>query len=157
MRVEQLDRHWKGHQPLLVFDFPPSRAPKMLGSQQLFFGGRLVSRIFAEFQHPAIQTKIVQQKNKSAPAKREKRFYTNRVPKKQEVGGIFVWSGLELLSFFKYSRSKLKNQKPIAVDVLIKAYPTALLSCRSNLAGRKVRLYLLHVKCRKETMKKITK
>jgi hypothetical protein len=33
--------------------------------------------------------------------------------------------------FFEYSRSKLKN-----------------------LAGRKVRLYLLHVKCRKETMKK---
>ena len=29
-------------------------------SQQLFFGGRLVSRIFEEFQHPAIQTKKVQ-------------------------------------------------------------------------------------------------
>jgi hypothetical protein len=37
--------------------FPPNRAPKMLESQQLFFGLRLVSRIV---QHPAIQTKIVQ-------------------------------------------------------------------------------------------------
>jgi hypothetical protein len=31
----------------------------MWESQQLFFGGRLVSRIFEEFQHPAIQTKVV--------------------------------------------------------------------------------------------------
>jgi hypothetical protein len=30
------------------------------GSQLLFSGGWLVSRIFEEFQHPAIQTKIVQ-------------------------------------------------------------------------------------------------
>jgi hypothetical protein len=28
------------------------------------------------------------------------------------------------------------NQKPIVVDVLFKAYPMVLLSCRSNLAGR---------------------
>jgi hypothetical protein len=40
--------------------FPPNQAPKMWESQQLFFGGRLVNRIFKEFQHPAIQTKIVQ-------------------------------------------------------------------------------------------------
>jgi hypothetical protein len=32
----------------------------MQESQQLFFGLRLVSTIFEEFQHPAIQTKIVQ-------------------------------------------------------------------------------------------------
>ena len=32
----------------------------MQESQQLFFGLRLVSRIFEEFQQPAIQTKIVQ-------------------------------------------------------------------------------------------------
>jgi hypothetical protein len=32
----------------------------MQESQQLLFGGLLVSRIFEEFQHPAIQTKIVQ-------------------------------------------------------------------------------------------------
>jgi hypothetical protein len=32
----------------------------MRESQQLFFGLRLVSKKFEEFQHPAIQTKIVQ-------------------------------------------------------------------------------------------------
>jgi hypothetical protein len=40
--------------------FPPNRAPEMPESQQLFFGLRIVSRIFEEFQHPTIQTKIVQ-------------------------------------------------------------------------------------------------
>ncbi len=39
---------------------PPNRATKMRESQQLFFGLRLVSIIIAEFQHPAIQTEIVQ-------------------------------------------------------------------------------------------------
>jgi hypothetical protein len=34
----------------------------------------------------------------------------------------------------KYSRSKIKKQKPIAVDVLFRAYPMVPLSCRSNLA-----------------------
>ncbi len=41
----------------------------------------------------------------------------------------FAWSGSKLWSiFFKYSRVKLKNQKPIA-------YPMVPLSCRSNLGG----------------------
>jgi hypothetical protein len=34
--------------------------------------------------------------NKSAPANRKTGFYTNRVPKKQKVGGIFVFSGSEV-------------------------------------------------------------
>jgi hypothetical protein len=37
-----------------------NRAPKRRESQQLFFEGRLVCRIFEEFQYPAIQTKIVE-------------------------------------------------------------------------------------------------
>jgi hypothetical protein len=37
---------------------------------------------------------------------------------------------------FKYSKSTLINPKPIAVDVLIKAYPMVPFSCRSNLAER---------------------
>jgi hypothetical protein len=71
MRVVSLDRPSKSHQPLKVFDFlilvlnivlkprpfPPNRIPKMRESQQLLFRLRLVSE---EFQHPAIQTKIVQ-------------------------------------------------------------------------------------------------
>jgi hypothetical protein len=44
-----------------------------------------------------------------------------------------VAENYELLS--NIPRSKIKNKKPIAVDVLFKAYPLASLSCRSNLAG----------------------
>jgi hypothetical protein len=60
------------------------------------------------------------------PAKRKKRFYKNCDSNKQEAGFIL----------FKYSKLKLKNQKPISVDVFFKAYPMVPLSCRSNLAGR---------------------
>jgi hypothetical protein len=55
-----------------------------------------LSRIFEEFQRPAILTKIVQHfggifsSNKSAPANKKKGVYTKRVPKKPEVRGIFV-------------------------------------------------------------------
>jgi hypothetical protein len=68
----------------------------MQESQQLFFGIQLVSRIFEEFQHPTIQTIIVQHfggifsSNKNVPANKKKGFYTKHVPKKQEVGDIFV-------------------------------------------------------------------
>ncbi len=43
-------------------------------------------------------------------------------PNKQEVGFNFAWSGSELWSCFKYSALKLKNQKHIAVDVLLKGF-----------------------------------
>jgi hypothetical protein len=46
------------------------------------------------------------------------------------------WGGSELWSLFKYSRSKFKNQKPIAIDVLFQAYPMVPLLWRFNLAGR---------------------
>jgi hypothetical protein len=36
---------------------------------------------------------------------------------------------LKTLISFKYSRVKLKNQKPIAVDVLFKAYPMVPHTC----------------------------
>jgi hypothetical protein len=62
--------------------------------------------------------------------------HTNREPNKQEIGFNFAWSGSELWSCFKYSVLKLKNQKHIAVDVLLKGFPMVPLSCRSNLAGR---------------------
>jgi hypothetical protein len=59
-------------------------------------------RIFEEFQHPTIQTKIVQPfgefflTNKSAPAHRKKGFYANLDPNKQGVGFIIVRSSSEL-------------------------------------------------------------
>ncbi len=54
----------------------------------------------------------------------------------RRIGVLFAWSGSELWSCFKYSRSKIKNLKHIAVDVLLKGIPMIPLSCRSNLAGR---------------------
>ncbi len=66
-------------------------------------------------------------------------FYANREPNKQEIGFIFAWSCSELWSLLRYSR--VKNQKPTAVDVLFKAYP--MVQCRSNLAG----LYLQKLEC----------
>ena len=74
--------------------------------------------------------------NGSAPANRKTAFYANREPNKQEIGFNFAWSGSELWSCFKYSVLKLKNQKHIAVDVLLKGFPMVPLSCRSNLAGQ---------------------
>jgi hypothetical protein len=47
-------------------------------------------------------------------------------PLSQQVGGlgVFCMKWLRILKFFfKNSRSKLKNQKPIAVDVFYKAFP----------------------------------
>jgi hypothetical protein len=38
--------------------------------------------------------------------------------------------------FIKYSRPKIKNKKPMAIDVLFKAYSKVPLSCRSILARR---------------------
>jgi hypothetical protein len=63
-------------------------------------------------------------------------FIAKRDLNKQDVGFIFAWTGSEFWSLFKYSRVKLKNQKPTAFDVLFKAYPMVPLSCRSNLAGQ---------------------
>jgi hypothetical protein len=68
----------------------------MRGSQQLFFGLQLVRRIFEETltsrnpnQNSTTLWRIFSS-NKSEPADLKKGFYTNRVSKKQEVGGFFV-------------------------------------------------------------------
>ncbi len=64
-------------------------------------------------------------------------------PTRRMIRGIFVWSSSELWSFFKNSRSKLKNQKPKAVDVLFQAYPMVSLSGWSNLARWYLKLEVL--------------
>ncbi len=75
--------------------------------------------------------------NKSAPVNKKKGFYTNRVPKMQEVRGIFVWRGSELWRLLNYSRLEFEIKKHKAVDVLIQAYPMPPpLPCKSNLTGR---------------------
>jgi hypothetical protein len=69
----------------------------MRESQQLFFGLRLVSRMFEENQQPAIQTKIkqpvwgfFQQIKVLQPIGRKDSIQTDHDPNKQEVGYIFV-------------------------------------------------------------------
>jgi hypothetical protein len=103
--------------------FRQTRAPKMRKRHQLFFGLQLVSK---EFQHPAIQTKIEQHYGGF--------FHQIKVPvERQDCMQTVIKTSRR---FFKYSRVKLKNHKPIAADVLFKAYPMVPLSCRSNLARR---------------------
>ncbi len=46
---------------------------------------------------------------------------------------LFAWSGSELWSSFKYSRSKIKNEKHIAVDVFLKGFSmTTLMQIQSG-------------------------
>ncbi len=125
-----------GHIPQ---SFPPNRATKMREIQQLFLGLRLVCK---EFHHSAIQTKIEENfggffhqiKVRQPIGRKDSKQPV--VPTSKRIRCIFVWRGSELVSLLKYSRTKLKNQKHIAVDVLFKAYPMILLSGWSNLAGR---------------------
>ncbi len=53
----------------------------------------------------------------------------------RRIGFNFAWSGSGLWSLFKYSVLKWKNQKHIAVNVLLKGFLMIPLSYRSNLAG----------------------
>ncbi len=88
------------HVPKL-WTIPPNRAPKMRERHQLFFGLRLVSK---EFQHPAIQTKILQHfgglfsSNKSAPANSKTGFYANRDQNHPHVDPIWLNGTFKLLS-----------------------------------------------------------
>ncbi len=64
----------------------------------------------------------------------EEKMSTCKPWSKQAGGWIhFCMKRLRTWTLIKYSRSKIKNIKSIAVDVLFKAYP---LSYRSNLARR---------------------
>jgi hypothetical protein len=114
--------------------FSPNRTPQMRERHHLVFWLRLVSK---ELHHSAIQTQkeLDFSSSNSAPANRKRGFYANREQNKQEVGFIFAWSGSELWTLVKYSRSKIKNLKHIAVDVLLKGFPMITFSYRSNLAG----------------------
>ncbi len=82
--------------------FPPNPAPKMRDRHQLFFGLRLVSK---EFQHPAIQTKIVSS-DKSMPANRKTGFYANQDPNMQEVG-FFLHEAAQNFQSFQIFKSEI--------------------------------------------------
>ncbi len=59
-------------------------------------------------------------------------------PSAKEVGGLdgFLYEATQNFEVFKYSRLKLKNQKPTEVEVLSEAYLIIPQPCRSNLARR---------------------
>ncbi len=96
----------------------------MLELLQIFFSQAVIQRPNVDFWRPVRRKRL--------------RFVTIQpvIPTSRRIRCIFVWSGSKLWSLLKIARSKLKNQKPIAVDVLFQAYPMVPLSCRFNLAGR---------------------
>jgi hypothetical protein len=87
----------------------------------------LVSRIFEEFQHPAIS-------NQNSAALWQV-FSSNKRPiqavcRRMRRLEAFLYLTAQNFELFRKKRFK----KPIAVDVLSEAYPMIPLSCRSNLA-----------------------
>ncbi len=58
--------------------------------------------------------------------------YANWDPNKQEVGFVFAWRGSELWTLIKYTRSKIKNKKPTAVDVFSWPNGTTLMQIQSG-------------------------
>ncbi len=112
----------------------------MRESQQLFLRLRLVSE---ENQQSAIQTKIehhfvrfFQQIKGRQPIGRKDSKQTV-IPTSRRLDS-FLCEAAQIFELFSNSRSKLKNQKHIAVNVLFKTYPYLMipLSGWSNLAGR---------------------
>ena len=63
-------------------------------------------------------------------------YHTTCDPNKQKDQMYFCMKQPRALKSFQKFRSKLKNQKPIDVDILFQVYPMVPLSCRSNMAGR---------------------
>ena len=106
---------------------------------QLFFGLWLVSRAF---QHPAIQTKIEQNfggffhKIKVRQPTGRKDSKQTEIPKAEGWIHSCMKRLRTLNSYQIFNIKNKKYKKPLAVDVLFKAYPMVPLSCRSNLAGR---------------------
>jgi hypothetical protein len=130
--------------------FSPNSAPKIREGHQLFFGLRLESE---ELQHSAIQTKIEQhfggffhQTKVCQPIGRKDSMQTViRISRRLD---LFLHEEAQNFELFKYSRSKLKNQKHIAVDVLIKAYPSNDTTLRLIQSGRTVPLTPIQIRTR---------
>jgi hypothetical protein len=110
--------------------FPHNQPPKIRESQQLFYGGRLMSKIFEEFQHHAIQTKIVQhfgvffhQIKVRHPIRRKDSIQV--VCRRMRRLEAFLYGSaqnFELNSKLQDQNEKIKK-KPIVVDVLSEAFP----------------------------------
>ncbi len=152
MRVVPLESPLKGHQPLYVFDFLIS-GPNIWNNfkvlsrlmqnwtqsakMQLYFGsGCGMMKFFTCEPQSKEQLMPLPHLWNSVWRKRSRLEHMQTVNRTSRIRGLFAWSGSELWSCFKNSRSKIKNWKHIAVDVLLKGFSMIPLSCRSNLAGR---------------------
>jgi len=122
MRVVPLDRPWKGHQPIVritfCIEFFLSIGWRTFiwwkicqSAAHFWFGLRDVGILYSR---AVIQRTIAVSPAFLDPGLAEKIVVwaqVNRDPHKQEVGFIFAWSGSELWTLIKYSRSKIKNKK----------------------------------------------
>jgi hypothetical protein len=116
------------------------------GQETILVGLRVVGFLQTFYSRAVIQRTIVESPHFWGVVWWKRlRFVTIQpvIPTSGSIRCIFIFSGSELWSLFKYSELKLKNQDPIATDVLFKAYPMIPLSCRSNLAGRYLRVRLV--------------
>jgi hypothetical protein len=80
-----------------------------------------------KFQHPVIQTNI---KVRQPIGRQDSMQTVIRTSRKLDS---FLNEAAQY--FEAYSNIQVCNKKPIAVDVLFKAYPMIPRSCRSNVAG----------------------
>jgi hypothetical protein len=84
--------------------FCNDQSPKNAETTHIMFRGRdLVSVKWVRNTGCSALCRFLSAK-RSVTANRRKGFYTSRLPKNEEIGGIFVFRGLELLTLFKTSK-----------------------------------------------------
>ncbi len=92
---------------------------KIRQSAALFlFGLRIVGFLQIFSSQAVIQEQLLTLPHFCSTVRRKRtRFVAIQpvIPTRRMIRGIFVWSGSELWPLLKYSRSKLKNQKQIAI------------------------------------------
>jgi hypothetical protein len=125
---------------------------------QFFFGLWLVSK---ECQHPAIQTKIEQhfgrffhQIKVHQPTGRQDSMQT-MIRTSRRLDSFLHEAAHNFEVFSNVQEWNKKNQKPVAVDVLFKAYPMVPLSCRSHLVRRYLQAENIYTERTIEFQKKV--
>ncbi len=108
--------------------FSTYRSPKNTGTINLMFGGRFGDSQRGEEYGLSSTFPDFFIKEKCASEEEERILYKPN----EEIGGIFVYRTLKSFQKFK---SKFKNIKHVAFNILSWAYPMVSLSGRSNLVG----------------------
>jgi len=134
MRVAPLEKPRLGrHKPS---SFPPNRSPKTAGTKHFMFGGRFgVSQTGAVTGCAALWRIFSSRKELREPIGRKDSIQAV-CRRMRRLDGFLYEAEKKLWTLYKNSRSKLKNLKPIVVDVLSQTYPMVSLSYRSKLYRR---------------------